>query len=141
MTIERSVDLSAESEIVTTPIPPIDVRMVGGETEREAGADYGTWFTITIPATTPQATVAQRILPLDRYRKSAEIIVFNGAGAAAGAFVLVGAKGQILNGLGGQLQAGRYPVENVQELWLTGDGTNSMIVTVLTERWAESGSK
>jgi hypothetical protein len=100
-------------------------------TEKSEAADWGSWQTFALSST----TVPQQILPQNNKRRKAQIIIFNGTGAAAGAFVLVGSKGQVFNKTGGQLQAGRYPVENTQELYATSDGTNSMIVVVLDERY------
>ena len=209
-----------DTDIVTTPVPPIDVRMQGGISTRSDSADWGAWSTISIPAGASPISFAQRLLPLDRYRHKAQLVVFNGlsgvtnpvpsqpavpatgvaqqnvnsypvqvvispngatitnvsvngitVGTAAGtyvvpafgsisiaysvatptwvwsnasstvgvnpgAFVLVGKKEQVMNNQGAQLQAGRYPIENCQEIWITGDGTNAMVAIVLIERWS-----
>lgn len=116
-------------------IDPIDVRVVGGEATKESAADFGSWRTFNILANNAQGP--QQILPIDRNRSKARIIVTNGAGAAAGAFVLLGSRGQIQNNQGGTLFGGNtITVESSQEVWLTGDGTNAMTVTVLAERYA-----
>jgi|SRR5215467_3916153 len=113
-------------------IDPIPVKLVSTESEVP---DFGTWNTYSWAAASSLAATAQRILPLDRRRHKARIIVFNGAAAGAGAFVLVGSRGQVQNNQGGQLQPGNYEITNAQELWVGSDGVNAMIVTVLQERY------
>jgi len=124
------VEISAESD--PTDIPPLPVKIVSAEAETPA---YGAWSTYSWPAATSISASAQRIAPLDERRHKGRIIVFSGAGAAAGAYVQVGARGQVMNNAGGQLQPGNYEINNRQELWLASDGTNAMIVTVLLERY------
>lgn len=59
------------------------------------------------------------------------------SGTPSNAFVLLGSRGQVQNNQGGQYLVGNsVSIENGQEVWMTGDGTNSLIVTVLAERYA-----
>lgn len=102
---------------------------------QEALAEWGSWQTFNFAATTTPQASFQQILPQNRKRRRAQIIVFNGTGAAAGAFVRVGTIAQVMNNSGGQLQAGRFPIENAQGLWAVSDGTNAMIVVVCDERY------
>jgi hypothetical protein len=120
---------TSEEEIRVEPLP---VHVISSESE---APEWGTWQTFSWAAATPVNIAAQRILPLDRKRHKAQVIVYNGTGAGAGAFILIGSRNQIYNAQGGQLQAGRYPIENSQELWITSDGVNAMTITVLQERY------
>jgi hypothetical protein len=72
---------------------------------------------------------------MDRKRSKARVFVATGTGAAAGAFVRVGSRGQVMNNQGGTLGAGTYTIENSQELWMNGDNVNLMTVVVLNERY------
>jgi hypothetical protein len=125
---------STDEEGAGGQIEPIHV-VLDGAAEKEVTPEFGSWMTVSWPAATSAQNSAQRIIPEARMRSKAQIIVYAGAAAAAGAFVLVGHMGQVMNGQGGQLQPGRYPVENSQELWAASDGVNAMIVTVLDERY------
>lgn len=59
------------------------------------------------------------------------------SGTPSNAYVLLGSRGQVQNNKGGTLLVGNtITVESSQEVWLTGDGTNAMTVTVLAERYA-----
>jgi hypothetical protein len=129
---EITQEAGAESGIEV--IEPIHV-IVDQATEKETTPEFGSWATYSWPANTTAAASAQPILQQTRKRSKAQIIVYAGTGAAAGAFILVGSRGQVQNGQGGQLQPGRYPVENAQQLWVASDGTNAMIVVVLDERY------
>jgi hypothetical protein len=102
------------------------LHVVVDNAERDVAAEWGSWQTFPIVAATPP----QQILPQNNKRKEAQIIIFGTAG-----YVLVGTRAQVQNKQGGQLQAGRYPFEAKQELWLAGDGTNAFTVTVLDERY------
>lgn len=125
---------STEEEGAGGQIEPIHV-VLDKDEEQARTPEFGAWMTVSWPAATSAAVSAQPLLRETRNRSKAQIIVYNGAAAAAGAFVLVGSRGQVMNGQGGQLQPGRYPVENSQELWIASDGVNAMIVTVLDERY------
>jgi hypothetical protein len=83
---------------------------------------------------------AQRILPHDDKRAKARVLVFPGAAAAAGAFIQIGQREQVMNNQGGQLITGatgyvQVELQNSQETWISSDGVNAMIVTVLQERY------
>lgn len=114
-------------------IQPLDVRVV--EREAKVAPEWGSWLTFTTAAANP--TGPQPILKQDRWRSKARILVYAGTGAAATAFVLVGSQRQVANGQGAQLMAGTNVEYNAaQEVYLNGDGTNAMIVVVLSERYA-----
>jgi hypothetical protein len=112
-------------------LEPLHVVVDRQSEEKEVAANWGSWQTYPLAGTTP----AQQLLAQNNKRKQAQLIVFAGTGAAAGAFVRVGTRAQVMNNAGGQLQPGRYPVENTQELWLAPDGTNAMTVVTLDERY------
>jgi hypothetical protein len=115
-------------------IEPIHVVMDKAE-EVGQTPEFGTWQNYSWPAATSAIASAQPILPQTRERYEAQIIVVNGAGAAAGAFVRVGSLAQVLNNAGAQLQAGRYPYHSAQPVYAASDGTNAMIINVLDERY------
>lgn len=118
----------------------LNVRVVETTTEQEAPA-WGTWRTFSWAAATSQAASAQRILPYDKRRAKARVLVFTGAGAVAGAYVQIGQREQVMNGQGGQIIVGAVPgnfqveLNNSQETWISSDGVNAMIITVLQERY------
>ena len=107
----------------------VNVENLSGE--KEAAADWGSWQTFTFSAT---SNVAQQVLAQNNHRKSGTVLVNGTTG-----FVRVGTRGQVMNNQGGQLFAGaginRVPIENKQELWMVGDGVNTITVTVLDERY------
>jgi|SRR5215831_397497 len=117
-------------------IEPIHV-VIDRESREEAQAtpEFGSWHTYSWPANTSVQASAQPILPQTRQRHGAQIIVYNGTSAAAGAYVQVGSMEQVQNNAGAQLQAGRYPVDAAQQLWAASDGANAMIITVIDERY------
>ena len=101
-------------------------------------ADFGSWATYVTPA---GADVARSVLQLDRQRHRATILVSAPGAVVAGSGVWVGtvAQCQASPPIGGFLAAGASVViENNQPLWMVGDGTNSLRVTVLQERWDNS---
>lgn len=107
------------------------LHVIVDNTETEKAAEWGSWTTFVIAAST--VFPAQQILPQNDRRKSANIWVTGAAG-----YVLVGTRGQVMNGQGGRLTAGsanRFEVSNSQELWMTNDGVNAVTVTVLDERY------
>jgi len=129
------MSMPMDTQAAKTAMDPIDVRIIGGSPSKDLASDFGSWKTFSVLAGNAQGP--QQILPVDRNRSKARVLVFNGTGAAAGAFVLLGSRGQIQNNQGGTILGGTsITVENSQELWMTGDGTNAMTVTVLAERYA-----
>lgn len=65
-----------EVEECPAEYPPIDVRVVqAGDTEKKAGADFGSWATFSWPVNPTTLQSLQRILPLDRNRVRAIIDV------------------------------------------------------------------
>jgi hypothetical protein len=118
-------------DVEPAEIEPLHVVLDKPGGEKDVAADWGSWQTLQLTPTSPP----QQMLVQNNKRKQAQIIVFAGTSAGAGAFVRVGTRAQVMNNAGGQLQPGRYPVENKQELWLGPDGTNAMIVVLLDERY------
>jgi hypothetical protein len=113
----------------------LNVRVIETVTEQEAPA-WGTWRTFSWAANATVSQTAQRILPYDKRRAKARIFVMAGAAAAVTAYVQIGQREQVMNGQGGQLLAGvQAEMNNSQETWISSDGTNAMIVTVLQERY------
>lgn len=113
-----------------TELEALRVHVENFGAEREAAAEWGAWQTFITPA---GPATPQQILPQNNRRKQAAVFVSGAAG-----YVLVGTRGQVMNNQGGRLIAGsanRFPIENKQELWMTGDGTNAVTVTVLDERY------
>lgn len=113
VTIEGSV--SVEPDVYTRP----------------QAAEFGVWATYSLLGTEP----AQQLLRRDQYRSRALITVTqNTPGTGA---VWVGTRAQLTGTMlnGGKLASGTFEVKNQQELYLIGDGTNPMTVTVLSERY------
>jgi hypothetical protein len=201
--------MSSTVEETVTEFEALPVRVVGSE--EVEGTDFSTWNTYTLTGVLSSDT--QRILPLDRRRKRAAVIVMPGAnvavnqiplgatgvasynnnafgvnqtitggtvtaiaingvttGLTSGVFyvpaggtvtvtysvapttfttaaavpigntvgyVLIGSRSQVMNGQGAQIQNGFGTVtEGTQETWMTSDGSHSLSVVVLQERYA-----
>jgi hypothetical protein len=128
-------DHAAAADAYGPDLVPLPVRVGHDVDVHGQAADYGGWSTFTTPA---GADRARMILPFEPARHRAVMSVSIPV-AAAGAGVWVGtpAQTQAAPPVGGFLAAGGPPVviENNQQLWLIGDGTNACIVTVLQERW------
>lgn len=125
-------ELGDDNNPVTPAPTPIDVRIVPSDEDVTVrAATFGSWMTVSwaAGAKVTDAGFPAQILPLDRNRRQAQIVVQIAAG-----YVLVGSRKQISNGQGGQLTSGRYPVANIEELFVAPDGTNAAVVTVLNER-------
>ncbi|MCW2899982.1 MAG: hypothetical protein JWO67_2247 [Streptosporangiaceae bacterium] len=120
-----------ETEIAAPAAVPVHV---GHDLNTQTqAADFGAWGTYITPAGADQA---RPILPYDPNRHRATIIV---NGAAGNVWVGTAAQCQANPPVGGFLAAGQpglqTVVENNQALYMIGDGTNSVKVTVLVERW------
>lgn len=117
--------------VVPAPMP-IDVRIVPPDDEVAVNAaTFGAWMTFSWLAGAKITDVGMpvQILPLDRNRRQAQVIVQVAAG-----YVLLGSRKQVSNGQGGQVPSGRYPVASIGELYAAPDGTNAATITVLAER-------
>jgi hypothetical protein len=128
-----------ETEAPTTgpeTIPAVPVHVGHDVNTQNQAADYGAYMTYVTPA---GPDVARPILPFDRARHRATITVSAPGAVVAGSGVWIGtaAQCQAAVPVGGFLPAGinAYPVEHNQAVWLIGDGTNSLRVTVSVERW------
>lgn len=119
---------------VLTPVPVTgtvglssEILDKGFRTSPQA-AGYGAWTTYVLGGTEK----AQPIIPFDDRRARALIIV-SGTGPV---FVGTMAQTQSSPPLGGQLATGAtVEIRNQQQLWMVPDGTHSVTVTVLVERW------
>lgn len=115
-------------EIIPTPI---DVRIVKADDEVSIqAATFGSWLTVSWPVTTAFNAVQfpLQLLALDRSRRKAQLVV------QTTGYIVVGSRGQVANNQGGQLPAGRYPIENIEALYTCSDGVTAATVTVLQER-------
>jgi hypothetical protein len=132
---EANYETGQEAEFSESQvIEPIHV-VVDGKQEQSETPEFGSWQFMSWAAATPAVNSAQPILPQARRRYEAQIIVVNGPGAAAGAFVRVGTFAQVTGNSGAQLQAGRYPYHAAQQVWAASDGVNAMSINVLDERY------
>jgi hypothetical protein len=132
-------EFEAEVEHVIHPAPPVPsvpVHVAHDVNVQGQSADYGAYMTYKLAS---GATTAQPILPYDPNRHKATITVSAPGAAVAGSGVWIGtqAQCQATVPVGGWLPVGinSFPVENNQAMWLIGDGTNAMNVTVAMERW------
>lgn len=130
----------AEAEFPTAPDPVLvgGTIHVGHAVDSQAqAADFGAYMTYTTPA---GADAARPILPFDSNRHRATITVSAPGAPVAGSGVWIGtqAQCQATPPVGGFLPVGlnSYPVEHDLGLWMIGDGTNSLRVTVAIERWS-----
>lgn len=128
MSIQPEYESGVEEE-AGGQIEPLHV-VIDSPREVESTPEFGAWRTYSWGAAATVDSTMQSILPQTRKRHKAQIIVYIQTG-----FVQVGSRSQIQNGVGAQLQAGRYPVENSQELFIASDGTNAATVTILDERY------
>jgi hypothetical protein len=124
------------------PVPVAGTVHVGRPVDnRPQAADYGAYSTITTPA---GADTARIILPFDARRRRATITVSAPGAQVAGSGVWIGTQAQCQASppVGGFLPAGisAFPVEHAQPVWMTGDGTNSLRVTIAIERWHSEAS-
>lgn len=100
-------------------------------------ADFGTYQSYLTPA---GADVARPILPYDSNRRRAIITVSAPGAPVAGSGIWIGTQAQVQASppVGGFLPAGimGYTVEHNAAVWMIGDGTNALRVTVAMERWS-----
>ena len=115
-----------------TPVPVTGTVHLGHAADVQAqAADFGAYMTYLTPA---GADVARPILPYDANRHRAVLIV---SGIAGAVYIGTQAQCQANPPVGGWLPIGTsLPVEHKQPVWMIGDGTNSVRVTVAVERWA-----
>jgi hypothetical protein len=116
------------------PPPAVPVQVGHDLNTQGQAADYGAWMTYTTPAGVDQA---RPIVGFEQQRHRAVFIVSAPGAVVPGSGVWVGtaAQCQASPPVGGFLPPGTYVTENNQAVWMVGDGTNSMRVTVLQERW------
>jgi hypothetical protein len=135
MSLQPDYPTQDEAEFAASEvIEPIHV-IVDGKQEESETPEFGSWQNMSWPAAASAVATAQPILPQARRRYEAQIIIVNGPGAAAGAFVRVGTFAQVTGNSGAQLQAGRYPYHAAQQVYAASDGVNAMTINVLDERY------
>jgi hypothetical protein len=135
---ETAQDAPAE---VTHPVVAVPVHVGHDVNIQGQAADFGAYQTYVLPAGADQA---RPILPMDPNRHRATITVSAPGVAVAGSGAWIGTQAQCQASppVGGFLPVGvnAYPVEHNQAVWLIGDGTNAMRVTVAVERWDSAGN-
>jgi hypothetical protein len=127
----------AEAPDVITPVPVHIPHQVDVQAQ---AADFGAYMTYVTPAGADQA---RPVLPFDGNRHAARIIVsslVNPVVGTPGIWVGTQAQCQASPPVGGFLPVGStLLVEHNQPVWMIGDGTTSLRVTVAIERW-DSGT-
>lgn len=112
----------------------IRVHIVGSDIEKIEGTEYASFQTYTLLGTETQPV---QLLAQDLKRKRAVIIVNNGFldNNSAG-YVKIGDIGSVSNNQGALLASGNSVVlESGRAIYLMTDGTNSLTVTVIDERY------
>jgi hypothetical protein len=112
---------------------PIPVKIISAAAETRLAPEFGNWrSTQTIAG----AQAGVRILPQESKRNRAIIVIAQGAAANRTGSVFIGKREVVLNGQGAQLDYGMSVVqEAAAEVWMVGDGINSLTVSVLDERY------
>lgn len=116
---------------------PIPVRIVGQKDEQIKPATYVSWSSWSTGQTQP-INLPIQILPQTGKRKTATIRVMPGLLAAnLAGNIRVGTREEVQAGQGGFITVNQnfdYTAQN--EVWLMGDGTNDLLITVKDERYA-----
>lgn len=136
MTTPDVVDEHDEEVIVQSPVLVGGTIHIGRAVDTQPqGADFGAYMTYLTPA---GADVGRPILPYDNNRHRVVLIVSAPGAAVAGSGVWVGTQAQVQASppVGGFLPIGTYTLENDASLWMVGDGTNAIRLTVIVERWS-----
>lgn len=131
-------EIGFDLELGSKAQDPIDVRVVGTTVEKteEQPADYISWNTYP----TGGVVVPLQILPQAPKRHRATISVGPGLAAAnVTGWIMVGTQGETNNPSarsGAIYHAGQsIVIEASSAVWLIGDGTNDLTVTVTDERY------
>lgn len=134
MELEVDIDLKTGSDDEHRG-DPIPVRVFGTvSTEEDSPADFQSWATYS----TGSLIGPVQLLPQSPKRHRAVIRIDAGlaAGNTAGFIILGNSKEQIQNGGGGKYRVFNTVISEAQNaVWLTGDGTNDILVTVVDERY------
>lgn len=118
--------------------PPLDVRIVGSIVDKPEGTEFASIQSYVLLGTETQPS---RILAQDLLRKRAVIIISPGNAGNITGFVRIGPIGDVQNSQGGILVNGNTLVlENGRAWYVLGDGSHSLTVTVLDERYSAGGS-
>lgn len=113
---------------------PVDVRIVGGPEETKASApEFSAWKTLQL--TGQEGT--QPLIPYNDKREHCNIVVIPGLAGNVNGSVFIGTQNQVDNGQGAVLKNGSsFTVKGRSQLFIKGDGVNSLWVTVVDERFA-----
>ncbi len=112
---------------------PVPVRLVGESQSQVDSAELSSWQAYKFVGTEQ----AVRLLATSKNRKRAVIMVLPGfANNNTVGNVYVGTQEQVQNRQGGILVSGVvFEIDSQRETWVAPDGTNSLTVTVLDERY------
>jgi len=112
---------------------PVPVRLVGESQSQVDSAELSSWQSYKFVGTEQ----ALRLLATSKNRKRAVIMVLPGfANNNTVGNVYVGTQEQVQNRQGGILVSGVvFEIDSQRETWVAPDGTNSLTVTVLDERY------
>ena len=130
------IDIHAGS----TSIEPIPVHIVGAQETEKRPPDFGSWFAFVFAGN----ETATRVLPQNRKRDSAQILIGPGAAGNTNGVIFIGTKEQLDNLPGANVTGSSVArlsngqsvtIHNQQQVWVRPDGVNSLTVTILDERW------
>ena len=124
--------MSEPMHSMTVP-KPVDVIISTVADTRSVSPDYGVWTSYILLGTEP----AQQILPFDPCRAKATIWVLPGFDDNnVNGNVYMGTREQVQASQGGIFPAGVVFEMNAQsEVWVQGDGSHHLVITVLAERY------
>lgn len=121
--IKGSEDHTPVKVVVTNP----------SEQVREFAPELAAWASFQLTGDETAGACIQ-ILPQDTRRRKAKIY----CQAASGAYVLLGKREQVMNGQGFILAGcNDVTVESQAAVWLSADGTDTAVVSVLDERYVK----
>ena len=116
----------------TVPAEAVPVVIMGDATDRAESAQLGAWFTIQFSGTANDQAV--RLLPRNRLRKKALVLVVPGDAGNNTGNVWVGTREQAQAHSGGMLLNGmNLEVTAQTETWVNSDGAHSLYVVVHDE--------
>ncbi len=129
-----------DAETHQDQLSPVPVEVGHDLNTQPQAADFGAYSTYITPA---GADTARQILPYDTHRHRATLTVSAPGAPVSGSGIWIGTQAQCQASppVGGFIPVGAnaWPIEHNQAVWMVGDGTNSLRVTVAMERW-DSGT-
>lgn len=129
------VEGAVRAEEVQRNIPPLNVHIVGTELDQDETPEFGSWMGYQLVGT---ETPFQLLRRAEGKRYKTQIAVVAGAAANTTGHIFIGSQNQIQNpsSNAGFLIAGQIIEYHAQqEVWCRPDGTNSLWVMVLEERY------